>query len=77
MFPIFDKLGGDVAALEALAAAAGKPGWPSVHTVRLWRQNREIPGKATKLLMRICEERGIAYAAADFEAGASSCEAAE
>lgn len=68
MFSIFDKLGGEESAIAALRSAAGKPGWPSGATLKLWRVNREIPGKAVTLLMEICDARGIAYSAADFRA---------
>ena len=68
MFEIFEKLGGQDAAIEALRAAGGGGRWPSIHAVKLWRVNKEIPGPAVKRLMQICDERGIAYSAADFRA---------
>ena len=75
MFEIFEKLGGQDAAIEALRAESGETGWPSIHAVKLWRANKEIPGPAVKRLMQICDERGIPYSAADFRA--ANKEAAE
>jgi hypothetical protein len=70
MFPIFEKLGGKKAGVEALRAKAGKPNWPAQPTLARWEKNGELPGKAILLAMEICDDRGIAYRSTDFRAQA-------
>lgn len=66
-FPIIEKLGG----LDAVFDRLKTRGFPlqTRDAIRMWRSpNRGvIPGDAALELMRICEEEGIEYSAADFE----------
>jgi len=68
MFPIFDKMGGQEAALDIIAAA--RSGWksarPSGHAVKYWRHRRQLPGDVTKILWQACVERGIECSPDDF-----------
>lgn len=70
MFPIFEKLGGDEAAIKALRegreAVETRADWPTTHVRKKWRKHG-LPGVVVKQLMRICDERGISYASSDFE----------
>lgn len=75
MFAIFDKLGGQDAAIEAVKArshgkAHNRDAWPTKEAEKKWRSQGELPGQIVKTLMEICDERGIAYASSDFKAGA-------
>ena len=70
MFPIFDKLGGQEAALQALAMARdGKlqGRMPSKYTLKLWRANGRMPGAVVLALGRVCEARGVPYEMRDFD----------
>ena len=66
MFPIYAKLGGRDATLDALRAASRKRGWPSKPTAFAWEKNGELPARALYSLMRICDARRIRYTAEDF-----------
>jgi hypothetical protein len=68
MFSIFEKLGGKDAAIAAIKDDETRPGWPSPHVEKLWRKNKELPGPVVKRLMKVCDEKGIQYQAADFVA---------
>ena len=63
-FPIFEKLGGETAAISVLQRRRKKPGeW----AVRKWKTTRAIPAWAEVALMQEALERGIKVARADFE----------
>lgn len=68
MFSIFEKLGGKEAALAAIKDEKSRPGWPTPHVEKLWRKNKELPGPVVKRLMKVCDDKGISYQAADFVA---------
>ncbi len=57
MFAIFEKLGGQDAAVAVLTRRLS---WtPSRDTLKKWRANRQIGARATIALIDECRERGI------------------
>jgi len=68
MFRIFDKLGGEAAALKAIRGRRLRPDWPAKETVTDWKRKGEIAGAAVLEFMAICDERLIPYCSADFRA---------
>lgn len=65
-FPIINKLGGREAVFERLS---GKGLVRTRDAMRMWgsRNRGVIPGDCARELMRMADEQGIAYTAADFE----------
>lgn len=59
MFKIFDKLGGESAALEAIQRRRCKGFRPSHRAVLDWKRRKEIPPVNAVLLLAECQERGI------------------
>lgn len=67
MFQIFDKLGGEAEALEALQRRLPSYRKPiSPLTVLGWKTRRAIPGRALSLLIEECDARGISWEMSDF-----------
>ena len=70
-FAIFDKLGGQEEALNALkdrssSTAQTRPEWPTRDTLKKWKSEGELPGSVVKMLMAVCEDRGVPYCLSDF-----------
>ena len=65
MFRIFEKLGGQDAALDAIKPS-GSERWPVPSTLSLWRANGTLPGTVVLALMQVCDQRGIPYTHSDF-----------
>jgi hypothetical protein len=73
MFTIFEKLGGEDEALNIIREGGEvREQWPSLHTLKVWKRNKELPGTIIKKLMMVCDERGIRYCAADFQSDGES-----
>lgn len=64
MFTIFEKLGGEDAALEILQRRRGVR--LSAHSVRLWKFQRTIPPVNALELMDECRKLGIPVTLDDF-----------
>lgn len=57
MFQIFEKLGGEAAAIDIIAKATGVE--PAREVVRKWKASRRIPPLSAVHLLDACTERGI------------------
>lgn len=57
-FPILTKLGGRDAVVAALGLTRDQ--------VRMWEARSRIPGDAQVALMRMAEQNGVEFSAADF-----------
>jgi hypothetical protein len=66
MFPIFNKLGGEEAAIAALKPIAPRSKWPSSHTITYWRRHG-LPARVKLHLMQVAKERKIRVRQTDFE----------
>ncbi len=66
MFGIFQKLGGEPAALKAIRGRRLRPDWPAKETVADWKRKGEIAGAAVLEFMAVCDDRLIPYSSADF-----------
>ena len=67
MFPIFEKLGGQEAALKAIRPAGAQGDWPRYWTLKHWRfKSRKLPPDVIDALMAVCDARGIPYERKDF-----------
>ena len=62
-FPIFDKLGGQEAAVALIASARGKT--PTRYVLDKWRSKRAIPDMAAVPLIMECQRRGVVTTEAD------------